>query len=157
MERAVVRTGYRPLCLCGLRTEMNRDRAEKRGMRGFTLVEVVIAAAIFAVAAVALMAGFLSGLMLVESGRTMATAAADARTVLEEMRRQSGSGLAAVTQVNWPTWARDTGGLTSLENERVSVSYRNPAADPLEATVTVNWTERNRARSSSFTGLVTRR
>lgn len=156
MERAAVRTGYRPLSLCGLRTEMNRGLA-KRGMQGFTLVEVVITAAIFAVAAVALMAGFLSGLMLVESGRTMATASADARTVLEEMRRQSGSGLNAVTQVNWPTWARTTGALTSLENERVSVSYRNPAADPLEATVTVNWTERNRARSATFTGLVTRR
>lgn len=125
-------------------------------MRGFTLVEVVVTAAIFAVAAVALMAGFLSGLILVESGRTMATAAADARTVFEEMRRQSGSGLFAVTQVNWPAWSL-LSGLNQLENETISVRYRNPAADPLEATVTVNWMERNRARSASFTGLVTRR
>lgn len=134
---------------------MDRKTARKQ-RRGFTLVEVVITAAIFAVAAVALMAGFLSGLMLVESGRSMATAAADARTVLEEIRRQSGSGLAAVTQTNWTNWS-SSAGLNRLQNESVSVRFRNPAADPLETTVTVNWMERNRARSASFTGLVTRR
>lgn len=129
-----------------------------RRMRGggFTLMEVVITTLILAVGLTALMAGFLSGLVLVESGRNMATAGADARAVLEEMRRLSGGGLAPVAATNWSTWARGSG-LTTLQNESVLVRFRNPNADPLEATVTVSWVEGTRNRSATFTGLVTKR
>lgn len=124
--------------------------------RGFTLVEVLVAVTIVAIGIVGLVSGFLSGLLLVESSRNMATAGADARAVLEEMRRLSGTGLGAVTAQNWATWSRNAG-LASLQNQSVSVAYRNPNADPLEATVTVRWTEGTRNRSASFTGLVTKR
>lgn len=131
------------------------DRRKNRPS-GFTLIELVVSTLIVAVGIVALMGTFLSGLGLVESGRNMAVAAADARTVFEEMRRLSGSGLPSVTGRNWAAWSAGAQ-LTSLPNETVAVGFQNPAADPLRATVTVNWSERNRARSSSFTSLVTRR
>lgn len=123
---------------------------------GFTLIEVVVTALVLAVGLTALMAGFLSGLVLVESGRNMAAAGADARVVLEEMRRLSGGGLGPVVATNWSTWASGSG-LTTLPNESVAVRFRNPNADPLEATVTVSWVERTRNRSAAFTGLVTKR
>ena len=130
----------------------------KRGwaQKGMTLVEVLVATFVIVVAVVALMAGFLSGLLLVESGKNMAVAAADARAVFEEMRRLSASGLPSVAGRNWTTWSRNAG-LTGLTNENVTVNFRNPAADPLEATVRVNWTQRDRNRSFTFTGLVTQR
>lgn len=132
---------------------MSRRRGETRG---FTLIEVVVTTLILGVALTALMAGFLSGLSLVESGRSMATAGADARAVLEEMRRVSGSGTASVVGTDWAAWSRSAG-LTALQNESVAVQYRNPAADPLEATVTVRWVDGTRNRSARFTGLVTKR
>ena len=124
--------------------------------RGFTLAEVTIAALLVAVGLVALMAAFYSGLQLVESGRNMAQASADARAVFEEMRRLSGTGLGPVVTRNWSAWSSQAG-LTALPGEQVSVSFGDPAADPVEATVTVTWTERTRSRSASFTGLITRR
>lgn len=124
--------------------------------RGFTLVEVVVSTFVLAVGILALLGTFLSGLTLVESSRNRSVASADARAVFEEMRRLSGASLAQVTAQDWPTWGRNAG-LTTLPNERVSVAFRNPAADPVEATVTINWQEKNRARATVFTGWVTRR
>lgn len=124
--------------------------------RGFTLVEVVVSTFILAVGILALLATFLSGLAMVETSRGTSTAAADARTVFEEMRRLSGNSLNQVTGRNWTTWGQQAG-LTGLPSESVAVTYRNPAADPLEATVTVTWQDRGRNRSAVFTSLVTRR
>ncbi len=126
------------------------------GAGGFTLIEVVMSTLIVAVGVVALLSAFLSGLLLIESGRNMAVAAADARTVFEEMRQLSAGGLGPVTARNWGTWSRGAG-LTALPNEAITVQFQNPTADPVEATVTVSWSERTRSRSSRFTGLVTRR
>ena len=145
-RRAVVRFGHLPAVSSFLRGNTN----------GFTLVEVVVSTLIVAVGIVALLGTFLSGLILVESGRGMAVASADARAVFEEMRRLSAGGVGPVTARNWSVWSQQAG-LTTLQNETVGVRFRNPAADPVEATVTVNWLEKNRNRSSAFTGFLTRR
>lgn len=123
---------------------------------GFTLIEVVVSTLIVAVGIVALLGAFLSGLILVESGRGMAVASADARSVFEEMRRLSAGGIGPVTGRDWASWSRGAG-LNTLQNEAVAVGFRNPAVDPVETTVTVSWSERNRNRSSAFTGFLTRR
>ncbi|GEM_PF-1524371 len=128
----------------------------KGNAKGFTLIEVVVSTLIVAVGIVALLGAFLSGLILVESGRGTAVASADARAVFEEMRRLSAGGIGPVTARDWAAWSRGAG-LTTLQNEAVSVRFRNPAVDPVEATVTVSWSERNRNRSSLFTSFVTRR
>ncbi len=127
-----------------------------RETKGFTLIEVVVSTFVLAVGILSLLGTFLSGLILVESSRNRSVAAADARAVFEEMRRLSGTSLAQVTAQNWSTWGRNAG-LTALPNEQITVAFRNPAADPVEATVTVRWQERNRDQARAFTGLVTRR
>lgn len=128
----------------------------QEAQRGFTLIEVVVSTFILTVGILALLGTFLSGLALVESSRGTSTAAADARAVFEEMRRLSGNSLTQVTGRNWTVWSTQAG-LSGLPNESVAVTYRNPAADPLEATVTVSWQDRGRNRSAVFTSLVTRR
>lgn len=140
----ILRTGFAPLSLRG------------GAMKGFTLIEVVVSMFVLSVAILALLGTFLSGLTLVESSRNRSTAAADARAVFEEMRRLANTGLPQATGQNWTTWGRNAG-LTTLPNEQITVTFRNPNADPVEATVTVNWQEKERARADQFTEMVTRR
>ncbi len=122
----------------------------------FSLAELMVSVMVFTIGVVALMGVYLSVAQISESSRNLARAMADARVVLEGIRETSTAGLPAVTVTNWTTWASN-GGLTSLNNESMTVTYANPAADPLAVTVQVNWQERGRARSASVATLVTRR
>ena len=128
----------------------------KVGRRGFTLIEVVMTIGIFAITTVALIGFYITVSVLNESSRNVTRAMADARAVLEGIRNSSASGLAAVTGTNWTSWAMNNN-LDSLDQEAVSVAYANPAADPLNVTVRVNWSERGRARTAVVNTLVTRR
>ncbi|MBI3318309.1 MAG: type II secretion system protein [Candidatus Omnitrophica bacterium] len=127
-----------------------------RTKKGFTLIEATVAALLVGIGIVGLMAAFASGLILLESSHNMAVASSDARSVFEEMRRSAGSGLNPVVTKNWTAWAQGNG-LTTLTNEQITVAFENPNADPVQATVTVRWSERNRNRQANFVGLVTRR
>lgn len=132
-------------------------RQKHSGRKGFTLIEIAITTLILAVAFISLMLALTYGMVLLESSRNMTQAGVDARALIEEMRRTCTSGgLAQVTATNWTTWG-STNGLTALDNEAIAVSYVDAAADPLEVTITVSWTERSRNRSETFTGFFTRR
>ncbi len=140
------------------------------GRKGFTLTEVVVSTVIVAVGLVGLLSAFLSGLLLIESSRSTAVAAADARTVFEEMRRLSSTSLLEITRpaTPWTTWALQQG-LTSLPNERITEAFWVPKtnrrqainrANPpglVEAELTVSWSERGRSRTARFTSLITKR
>ncbi len=130
-----------------------RDSSRRRG-KGFTLIEAVISILLVVVAIGGLWSAFLSGMFLVEEGRNATQAATDARTVFEEMRRRSASGLSAITSLDWTGWAQGAG-LTALPGESIAVTFANPASDPVQATATVSWTEKSRSRSAIFKGLVT--
>lgn len=147
---------------------MRKEKMKRFGQGGFTLIEMSVAILLLAVGMVALWSAILSGLMLVESGRNVAQASEDARTVLEEVRRLAGANLNQVTSTNWGNWAANPNGgnLTDpnfrttpppLANETVTVTFIDPADDPLIATVTVAWVEKARPKSASVTALVTRR
>lgn len=123
---------------------------------GFTLVEIVVALGIFATSVVVLMAVYVSIATLRESNRNTTQAMADARSVLEAMRDRSVSGLASVTAVDWMEWAQDNG-LTSLQDEEITVTYADEEDDPLEISIQVNWTERGRTRSAVLNTLMTQR
>jgi prepilin-type N-terminal cleavage/methylation domain-containing protein len=123
---------------------------------GFTMIEVMVAMTVFVIAIVALMGVYLGIAALSESSRNLTQAMADARVVLEGLRDTSGGGLAAVTGTDWTAWAENNG-LTSLRDEAVTVTYADPAADPLSVTIQVTWEERQRARAATLNTLVTRR
>ena len=125
-----------------------------RGVKGFTLIEVMISVLLVVVAIGGLWSAFLSGMLLVEGGRNMTRAATDARTLFEEMRRRSSASLSAITTWNWTAWAQGAG-LTTLPGESILVTFTNAADNPVQANATVSWTEKNRNRSAVFRGLVT--
>lgn len=130
--------------------------------KGFSLMEVMFAMLIFAVASVWLMGFYASTARLNEQSRNLTQAMNDAKILMEAIRdtAQTGglTGAAGVTGV-FPA-GQDLGpanGLTGLRNERVAVTYANPAADPLSVTVQVTWDEFGRQRAAALDTLVTRR
>jgi len=124
--------------------------------KGFTLAEVVMSTLLAGIILVALAMTLAQGLRLVELNRNTLQATADVRVVTEEMARLSEASLTAVTAVDWTAWAAGQG-LTSLPAEVLVVAYVNANADPLQATVTVQWVERGRNRSIQMTELLTSR
>lgn len=124
--------------------------------QGFTLTEVLVSMVVFATLMVVLISAFLGIAQMKESSRNLTQAMSDLRTVSEAMRDASAASLAAVTGTNWTAWA-SANGLVSLDNEAVTVTYANPAADPLDVTARVDWQERLRARSAAVNTLLTKR
>ena len=128
--------------------------------RGFTLVEVMIAIAMFACTAVAYVAFYVTTAQMSESSRNLTQATNDVRAALEMMRNTAQSGgLAGVT-----TTYRDgnpivlPGVVWSLPAEAIRPTYTAPAADPLPVTVQVSWTEAGgRARTTTINTLMTSR
>lgn len=131
-------------------------KRHKSAPRGFTLIEVLITMIVFATAILSLMGVYGNLAALRETGRNINQAMADAGSVLEMIRENAGSGLATVTATDWTTWAQNNS-LTSLSDEAVTVSYQDVAADPLNVTVQVAWTERGRARSATLQSFITKR
>jgi Tfp pilus assembly protein PilE len=107
--------------------------------RGFTLSELMLAAAILLVAILALLAVFISGVILNESNNNMVAAVNDAQYCLEQMKGLAYADLAAYAA---PAF-------NNLNGEAVSIS-RSIGASIATVTVTVSWTERGRARSVSL-------
>lgn len=127
---------------------------------GFTLTEVLIAAAVLAVALVGLLGAFISNFRLIESARNLTTAINHGRSVMEEIRDFNIPEF--VTVQDWTAWAQTEppggGGCTTLNNELVTVAYPSgEAAEPLEILVTVNWSEKGRPRSVQLAGLLAER
>lgn len=135
---------------------------------GFTLMELMIGAAILVTAIVSLLATYITTAALIESSRNTTTALNDASRAIEQIRNNALVSFSSVTLTNWTTWAAGNGADT-LTDEQLSVCYYNlsgtllfcstgtTSANPIEVRVTVNWTERNRARSEQVVTLVTNR
>ena len=82
----------------------------------------------------------------------------DANRVIETMRNTAATGTfpGNVTAV-YPNGGT-VSGFTSLTNEAVSVSYANSGANPLDATVTISWSENGvRTVSANLRTFITQR
>ena len=133
---------------------MRRGRRERE--EGFTLVEVMMAMMIF-VTSIVIVMGIYGGIATMrESSRNMTRAMADARAVMEGLRNESVSGLAAVTAEDWTDWA-DTEGLNTLVNEVITVTFADEGDDPLDVVVQIDWEERGRDRTVTVNTLLTSR
>ena len=128
------------------------DPQRRSGAHGFTLVELMIAIAIFASALVSLVGAYIGFFILSETSRTREIATADAQSLLERMRNISPFTNGAV-QAQFPG-GTPVAGYANLSNEQVVVTYPNPAAVPLEVRVQVNWDLRARPLSLQLSGLM---
>lgn len=115
---------------------------------GFTLLEFVIASAVFLVGVLGLLFFYQVPFVMNEIARDTTIAVQDASTVVEQMRVTS---FGNIQSTNWDTWAQTSGTkhLPLETNETVSVTYAG--TDPLQLTVTVQWTRRGRTRDVRLT------
>ena len=123
-----------------------------------TLIEVMIGAAILAIAIVSLLGAFMAQIALNEHARNQALATNDAARVMEQLRRQNSGAACAVPSAaapagfaSWNAWLADTtangGGGKSIQptpntNELVRVTAAG--VNPLTVTAAVCWRQRQR-------------
>lgn len=143
-------------------------RPARGRVRGFTLVELLVSAAVFAAVIVALLGALVAAAAVAEESRQLTQAVQDARTVLERIRDdvQASTDITTFAATSpastYEAWVSDQQAagteFTALTGETVTVTYGAAGSDPLPVTVTVNWEERSgRARSTTLHTEVTRR
>jgi prepilin-type N-terminal cleavage/methylation domain-containing protein len=131
-----------------------------RNTKAFTFIELMVAVAVLAGALLAVLGVFTGCFGLNESSKNLTIAVSHARCVMEEIR--DCNILAIITAQDWTSWAQTDppggGACDSLENESIQVTYPSGAgANPLEILLTVNWTERGRAKSIQLVTLLAER
>ncbi|MBU4589878.1 MAG: prepilin-type N-terminal cleavage/methylation domain-containing protein [Candidatus Omnitrophica bacterium] len=127
---------------------------------GFTLLELMIGAAVLILALVGLIAAYIGCFALNEKARNLTVATNDAQCVMEEIRDRNTAF--NITQEDWSAWAAtdppDGGGCSTLDNETITVTYPSgTGARPLEIIITVSWTEKGRQRNTQISTLLTER
>lgn len=122
-----------------------------RDMRhhGFTLLELMIGSAVLLVAILGLLSFYRSPFVLNEMARDTTVAVQDISKVMEQVRV---TPFGSIQTTNWDTWAQNNNA-KNLPSETFAVSYAG--TDPLEFTVTVQWTRRGRTRDVRLSSRVT--
>jgi prepilin-type N-terminal cleavage/methylation domain-containing protein len=130
--------------------------------KGFTLVELMVTVFILTVGFSALMEGFAALLYLIDTSREETSATADLRNLLERVKGTSFDQTTARFPngtVDGPVAARywTLIGNYTLKNENITVSYTNPATDPLEVRVLLQWRDtRGKNRNLTYCTFKTR-
>lgn len=108
----------------------------KKGNRGFTLLEVMIAVGLIVFSIASVYTSFIYAVLLNQTNGNLVMAANDAQYVLEQLRGVSYSSIA--------TYAPPA--LNSLPGESITIQ-KNIGWRIAEVTANVSWTENNRSRS----------
>lgn len=133
-------------------------KGSKYQQSGFTLIELMATISIVALALLAYVGGNVVIGQNVEVAYERSMAFQDAQRVIEQMRNLAATGTfpANVTSV-YPNGGTVTG-YSNIPSEQVSVSYVDPAVNPLDATVTVTWMANGlRTSTASLRTLITQR
>ena len=117
--------------------------------KGYTLVEVLIAALILGLTLSVIMAGLVGCIALNAASRNYTSATEHAQLIMEEIRNTAFGSIA--TNITSGTWTLNTAGvtakgLTALNSE--SITTTSSGSTVLDVTVTVFWNDLNsRVRS----------
>lgn len=153
----VVRGLLKTQVFCEISLDISRLRLYnifvKKGLsnKGFTLVELLIATAIFAFAISGILIMFITCASLDQANRNKSIAVIHAEFVMEDMMEymrnnevdslQKGIEDADKKWWDWNTATINGKGLTALNDESIDTAAPS-SADPLDITVTVSWKDR---------------
>ena len=113
------------------------------------MLELMFGSVILLVVIVGLLSFYRSPFVLNELSRDTTIAVQDVSKVIEQMRV---TPFGNIQTTNWDTWAQGAGA-KNLPSETISVSYNG--TDPLEFTVTAQWTRRGRTRDIRLSSRLT--
>ena len=136
--------------------KMSRIKVSKKG---FTLIEVMVAIGIFAIAVFGTLALIGQSISFGKHTHNQTIAANEAKRVLENVRRVAdASGLATVASNNF----NETLNSSLLQSGTVTVTDLSgnslvSNADPLPVRVTVSWTQKGQATTYKLDTMVTQR
>lgn len=131
---------------------MTEKLAMRLSKRGFTLAELLLAAAILVFVLSGLLLLFINCLTLNESNRNLTIAISHAQYAMEEIKN---TAFASIQNATWDSSTISSRGLTPLPNESVVITVNG--ADPLDIITTVNWKDRGaRNRSMALETLITK-
>lgn len=139
---------------------------DKEAQAGTTLMEVLLALAIFAIILVSVASAFNFGSAINAVAKNKILVANDARKIMEQVRTLTDlSGLTAVTDADyWKNVSGDgwlqtaTFSSSSLDSIDMDVSFpEGTDQDPLHVLVTITWSEKSGARTYELHNKVTRR
>ncbi len=123
-----------------------------RKKAAFTLMELMIAAAVLATACAGLLALYTVCFNLAEGSRSLTTAMHDAAKLTEGIRASNFSNIATI---NWTAWMSSEGGFDSLPDEVISVSFTG--SNPIQVDITVSWSDKGRAKTEQISSLISQR
>jgi type II secretory pathway pseudopilin PulG len=122
----------------------------KLSVKAFTLVELLLAAAILALVISGLLLVFLNCIFLNEANRNSTTAISHAQFAMEEIKNTNFGSIASAT---WGNSTIVSKGLNPLNNESISIGVSGSTV--LNVNVTVNWKDRGtRDRNMSLVTLI---
>lgn len=125
--------------------------------KGFTLPELLLAAAILVFVLAGLLLLFINCIFLNQANRNLTIATSHAQYVLEDVKHTSFDDIS--TDINNGVWDWDAtditnAGLTALTGE--SIDTQVSGVDPIGVSVTVSWNDRGlRARNIELRTLIT--
>lgn len=133
--------------------------------RGVTLVELLLAIVIFAIAGVGLLSSYHWALQLMEVGQQSSVATNDLKDIMERIKATPFTRLNTDFPhgvANGPagqfTYTNVVGGAYTLPGEQITVTHSpNTAADPRELIVQLTWTSAGRTYQRSVRTLRTSR
>lgn len=141
---------------------MTTTKTAKR-KAGFTLLELVIAAAVLTVAVLSIAFNVLNLSDMSELSREKLVATADAARVLETMRETANSSLATLKTTDWSAWAAanvinaKASNELQLRQETIAATFPNPNTNPIQVVLTLSWLHKQRPYSYEIITLMTDR
>jgi prepilin-type N-terminal cleavage/methylation domain-containing protein len=122
----------------------------KSSNKGFTLAELLLAAAILALALTSILTLFINCLFLNTSNNNLSIATSHGQYTLESVKNTNFTSIQSQT---WDQTAISAKGLTPLDSESIVIGVTG--TDVLDVVVTVNWKDRGiRNRSLTLETLI---
>lgn len=120
--------------------------------KAFSLIELMISAALLITVLVPILVLFYHYLVVMEMSRNSSVAVSDASFILESMRSTEPFTINNVISA-YPSGIDVSSriGPIKLKDETVRVFYQNPSADPLIVTVRVDWKDEVKTRDRLLT------
>lgn len=130
-----------------------------RGTCGFTLVELMVAAALLGIALFATAASLLNLQDLSDLAREKIVAVSDANRILEAMRERANTSLANLRNTDWVAWANANvlgqRGANEIRLDQEAAAAALTGTDPVQVTLDINWSHRRRAQNHRVLTLMT--